>query len=62
MPRTKRKLPPPDTIWTIPDSLWPAVEALLADFYPAGGAPRPPARPGGGGGGGRGGVGGRGGG
>ena len=41
MPRTKRKLPPPDTIWAIPDNLWPAVEALLAEYYP----PAPTGRP-----------------
>jgi transposase len=41
MPRAKRKLPPPDTIWAIPDNLWPAVEALLAEYYP----PAPTGRP-----------------
>ena len=41
MPRTKRKLPPPDTIWVIPDSLWPAVEAILDDHYPPAATGRP---------------------
>ena len=41
MPRTKRKVTPPDTIWAIPDNLWPAVEAILDEFYPPARTGRP---------------------
>jgi putative transposase len=41
MPRAKRKLPPPDTIWAIPDNLWPAVEAILDEYYPPAATGRP---------------------
>jgi transposase len=41
MPRTKRKVMPPDTLWEIPDSLWPALEDILNDFYPPARTGRP---------------------
>jgi transposase len=42
MPRTKRQpAPPPDTIWEIPDSLWPALEAILSEKYPPARTGRP---------------------
>lgn len=41
MARTKRKVTPPDTIWEIPDNLWPIIEKLLAEHYP----PAPTGRP-----------------
>jgi putative transposase len=31
----------PDTIWTVPDDLWPALSDILDEFYP----PRPTGRP-----------------
>jgi hypothetical protein len=35
MPRTNRTTaPPPDTIWEVPDSLWPTREAILHEKYP----------------------------
>jgi putative transposase len=33
--------PPVDTIWTVPDDLWPALSDILDEFYP----PRPTGRP-----------------
>ena len=41
MPRTKRKLPPPDTIWEVPDDLWPVIEARLTERYPPAATGRP---------------------
>jgi putative transposase len=41
MPRTKRPAPPPDTIWEIPESLWPVLDDILADFYPPARTGRP---------------------
>ena len=37
----------PDTIWNIPDSLWPTLEEILLEFYPPPktGRPRAPFRP-----------------
>jgi putative transposase len=32
---------PPDTIWEVPDSLWPVLEDILHEFYP----PAPTGRP-----------------
>ena len=34
MARTARKSPPVDTVWRIPDSLWPTLEAILLELYP----------------------------
>src|SRR5581483_821984 len=34
MPRTKRTVTPPDTLWEIPDDLWPVLEDILHDYYP----------------------------
>ena len=47
MPRAKRAATPPDTIWEVPDSLWPTLEAILGEFYPPArtGRPRVPLRP-----------------
>ncbi len=36
MPRTKRVVKAVDVIWTIPDSLWPTLEAILSEFYHGG--------------------------
>lgn len=41
MPRRKRTVKPVDTIWAIPDSLWPTLEAILHDFYPPAATGRP---------------------
>lgn len=42
MPRTKRKpSPPPDTIWEIPDNLWPVLEDILLEQYPPARTGRP---------------------
>lgn len=41
MPRTKRTVTPPDTIWEVPDNLWPVLEDILHEFYP----PAPTGRP-----------------
>ena len=41
MPRTKRTVTPPDTIWEVPDDLWPVIEARLAERYPPAATGRP---------------------
>src|SRR5436309_3260771 len=41
MPRTKRTVKPLDTIWTIPDDLWPALGTILSEFYPPARTGRP---------------------
>jgi putative transposase len=41
MPRTKRKVTPPDTIWTVPDNLWAVLAEVLDEFYPAAATGRP---------------------
>ena len=41
MPRTKRRVTPPDTIWEVPDNLWPALEDILHEFYPPAATGRP---------------------
>jgi transposase len=41
MPRTKRVVKAVDVIWTIPDSLWPTLEAILSEFYPVAKTGRP---------------------
>jgi len=41
MPRTKRKVKTLGTIWTIPDNLWPALEAILLEVYPPAQTGRP---------------------
>lgn len=41
MPRTKRAVTPPDTIWAVPDSLWPVLADILDGFYPPAGTGRP---------------------
>jgi putative transposase len=41
MPRTKRTVTPPDTIWEVPDSLWPVLEDILHEFYPPASTGRP---------------------
>ena len=41
MPRTKRQVTPPDAIWEVPDSLWPALEDILHEFYPPAATGRP---------------------
>jgi|EndMetStandDraft_5_1072996.scaffolds.fasta_scaffold109614_2 putative transposase len=41
MPRAKRPTPKPDTIWAIPDALWPALEDILDEFYPPAATGRP---------------------
>lgn len=42
MPRTKRQpAPPPDTIWEIPDNLWPVLEDILLECYPPARTGRP---------------------
>jgi transposase len=41
MARTKRQVKKVDTLWTIPDDLWPALEAILLEVYP----PAPTGRP-----------------
>jgi putative transposase len=41
MAHTKRKVSPPDTIWEIPDNLWPIVANLLARHYPPARTGRP---------------------
>ena len=41
MPRTKRVAKAVDVIWTIPDSLWPTLEAILLEFYPVAKTGRP---------------------
>ena len=47
MARTKRKVPLPQTIWEVPDNLWPIVENFLAQHYPPArtGRPRAAFRP-----------------
>lgn len=41
MPRTKRTVAKVDTIWTIPDNLWPTLDAILQEFYPPARTGRP---------------------
>jgi putative transposase len=41
MARTKRKVSPPDTIWEIPDNLWPILANLLSRHYPPARTGRP---------------------
>ena len=41
MARTARKSPPVDTVWRIPDSLWPTLEAILLELYPPPATGRP---------------------
>lgn len=41
MARMKRTVPPLETLWVIPDDLWPAVEAILEEFYPLASTGRP---------------------
>ena len=41
MARTKRVVKAVDVIWTIPDSLWPALEAILLEVYPVAKTGRP---------------------
>ena len=41
MPRTRRRAPRPDTIWEVPDNLWPALEAILDERYPPAATGRP---------------------
>lgn len=41
MPRTSCATRSPDTIWEVPDSLWPVLADILADFYPPARTGRP---------------------
>ena len=41
MPRTKRAVKTVDTLWIIPDDLWPTLDAILQEFYPPARTGRP---------------------
>jgi transposase len=41
MARTKRLVKAVDVIWTIPDDLWPVLEAILLEYYPPAKTGRP---------------------
>jgi transposase len=41
MARTARQVKQVDTIWVIPDNLWPALEAILLEYYPPAKTGRP---------------------
>jgi transposase len=41
MARSKRPVQKVDTLWTIPDNLWPAREDILLEFYPPAKTGRP---------------------